>query len=61
MWEVVRAKQKAHLVKRILLPDILKAKSTFSNIWFPTATTVNAGNCSTLGNQSIHLVAYFYK
>ena len=24
-----------------------QAKSTFSNIWFPTATTFNAGNCST--------------
>ena len=35
-----------------------QAKSTFSNIWFPTAT-FNAGNCSTLGNQSIHPVAYF--
>jgi hypothetical protein len=31
------------------------------NIWFPTATLFNAGNCSTLGNQSIHPVAYFYK
>jgi hypothetical protein len=29
----------------------------FSNIWFPTATPFNAGNCSTLGNQSIHPVA----
>jgi hypothetical protein len=33
----------------------------FSNIWFPTATPFNAGNGSTLGNQSIHPVAYFYK
>jgi hypothetical protein len=32
-----------------------------TNIWFPTATPFNAGNCSTLGNQSIHPVAYFYK
>ena len=34
-------------------------KSTFSNIWFPTATTFNAGNCSTLGNQSIHSLYIF--
>jgi hypothetical protein len=27
----------------------------------PTATLFNAGNCSTLGNQSIHPLAYFYK
>jgi hypothetical protein len=50
-----------HLIWKWQLPDILKAKSTFSNIWFPTATPFNAGNCSTLGNQSIHPVAYFYK
>ena len=48
-----------HLIWKWQLPDILKAKSTFSNIWFPTATPFNAGNCSTLGNQSIHPVAYF--
>ena len=39
-----------HLIWKWQLPDILKAKSTFSNIWFPTATPFNAGNCSTLGN-----------
>ena len=50
-----------HLIWKWQLPDILKAKSTFSNIWFPTATPFNAWNCSTLGNQSIHPVAYFYK
>jgi hypothetical protein len=50
-----------HLIWKWQLPGILKAKSTFSNIWFPTATLFNAGNCSTLGNQSIHPLAYFYK
>jgi hypothetical protein len=38
-----------------------KNDSLFSNIWFPTATLFNAENCSTLGNQSIHTVEYFYK
>jgi hypothetical protein len=30
-----------HLIWKWQLPDILKAKSTFSNIWFPTATPFN--------------------
>ena len=34
--------------------DMLKAKSTFSNIWFPTATPFNAGNCITRIIQSLY-------
>ena len=30
-----------HLIWKWQLPDILKAKSTFSDIWFPTATPYN--------------------
>jgi hypothetical protein len=43
-----------HLIWKWQFPDILKAKSTFSNIWFPIATPFNAGNCITQIIQSLY-------